>query len=172
MSYDLSLFKQVPGLDAVILSEHEDKCAAFTPNELKAASDAVKSALPQLEAYGDDEACFYELTDDETGLQIGLDTHSLSISIPYWHEDADAHALFDHINTAMRAINSAVAIVAFDPQLGREINPAQGLTREEATYYSRTTTHVQEIMSSSDSSGSVYPAYEAAAAPKPWWKFW
>jgi len=173
MGYDLTLYKKTEGVTAAELIERdEETLPAFTPEECKAAAAAVHEALPDLDLFQDEAEGVYEFTDDETGLQIEFYERSMAIAVPYWHEGGSAANVFAAINKVLSTINNVVPIVVFDPQLGKDVDPATGLTAAETAYYSKTTTHVQEILNNPSPKGSAYASFESALAKKPWWKFW
>lgn len=173
MNYDLSLFKKVPGMGAAELAGRaQDALDPFTADELKAAAAAVQAAVPELALFEDDEETRYEFTHQATGLQVELCPHSMAVAVPYWHEGAAAEAVFAAINKVLDAINGVVPVVVHDPQQGKEIDPVQGLSASEAAYYGKTTTHVQEIMSTPSPRDSAHARLEGELARKPWWKFW
>ena len=100
-----------------------------------------------------------ELNDDKTGIQITLFDDEAAITVPYWHDSAVATAVFKRIMAQAAVITRESGLVAYDPQLGKAINPVADIEQMVATYGSMVaamTAHRQQHLRQG----------------KPWWKFW
>lgn len=173
MSYDISVFKRENGATAAELADRDEAARpAFTPDELKRLASATQAVLPQFAYDADEQENLYEFTNKDSGLKIEMLASGIGFALPYWHDGADARAVFTTINAALSAMSNTMPIVVYDPQQAREINPALGLSDSEINYYTKTTTHVQEIMANPSPAGSEHAAFEREAARRPWWKFW
>jgi len=99
--------------------------------------------------------------ESRTGIQITLFDDTASLSVPYWHHDAAARAVWDEIWTYLSVLKTAAGFVAYDPQLERPIDPDLDRDAVLASY----------------EGGVAFTdrvARDISQQPpqRPWWKFW
>ena len=189
MSYDLHLFRSSAGADlersatasyeAVEddmnpgpvnpkLEERKQRIAAalMAENPLLQPFVFDYSEIAQLEQTSTEEARrrwrHIELNgpDDDNGLQITLHDETASLTVPYWHRDGSAAAVWQENWQCLRVLEREGGFRTYDPQLERVLDLAADMGRVCEMYG-------QGVAFT----GSV--AGEGGAAPRrPWWKFW
>jgi hypothetical protein len=100
-----------------------------------------------------------ELNDDKTGIQITLFDDEAAITVPYWHDSAVATAVFKRMTAQAAVITRESGLVAYDPQLGKAIDPVADFERMVATYGTMVATMTAHRQ-------------QHSRQGKPWWKFW
>lgn len=103
-------------------------------------------------------------TDDGSGIQVMVEDHGCSITVPYWHEGDAAVRVLGRIGALAKAIGEH-GLRMYDPQLGRIADPDADRA-EMLRVYAGVMTKVPGLL------GQVAAAPEQQAAKKPWWKFW
>jgi hypothetical protein len=98
-----------------------------------------------------------ELTDEANGIQIVLFDDQAAITVPYWHSGETARRVFERILGHIRIIARESGYVAFDPQLGKVIDPDADLDLMLTAYEPI----VQQLKTEM-----------APHTKRPWWKFW
>ncbi len=100
-----------------------------------------------------------ELNDDKSGIQVMLFDDEAAITVPYWHEGGMAADVFRRMMALAAVITRESGLVAYDPQLGKAIDPVADIEQMVATYGAMVATMTAHRQQHSRQS-------------KPWWKFW
>lgn len=192
MSYDLHLFRPVPGTDLAAAAESsldaaEDAAEDPGPPDPAAEArkrelvDALRRVNPVLTPFQFDHAAIarhasisedearrrwrhVELNgaDDGNGIQIALHDATASVTLPYWHRDAAARATWEEVWSYLRVLESQGGFRTWDPQIERVLDLARDL-EAVLSAYARGVTALDRVAST---------GYGAAPAKRPWWKLW
>jgi hypothetical protein len=156
MSYDFRLFLPQPGVDPLVTAQEEpdEETEEINPGPPVPAKEARKQSIaaalmkanPALTVFqfGFDEiARFQGITveearvrfrhvelngpDDGNGIQITLFDDGASVTVPYWHKDEKARAVFTEIWEYLEVIQSVAGYQIYDPQIERIIDLASDL---------------------------------------------
>jgi len=184
MSYDFHLFATAGGIDPRAIAEADDEGFEVGPRDpaKEAAKRKVADTLiafdPNLElatfdyeeiarlhrvrvdvAY--DRVRHLELTDVSSGgsgVQIMLFDDRASVTVPFWHEGADARADLERVWSYIDVICRETGYEVFDPQIDRVID--RGAFDDVFASYMRAMARVKDI------------AVPQLKKRRPWWKFW
>lgn len=182
MSYDFHFFTPREGVDVRDTIESEDGQVARGPRDPKIeakkrkVADALIARDPQLELFKpdfDEIAKLHKIRVDEafdrhrhlelndaavktSGIQITFFDESASLTIPYWHKDADARRILEQSWRYIDIICRETGYEVFDPQLDRVIDV--NAFDEVLRCYAGATARMEDKL--------------GRAPKKPWWKFW
>lgn len=144
MSYDFHLFMPEPGVDPLVTAQTEEESEEINPGPPVPAKEARKQAIadtlmnadPALKVFqfGLEEIARFENIrveeakvrfrhielngpEDGPGIQIQLFDDSASLTVPYWHKDQKAQAVFGQIWDYLKVIQRVAGYQIFDPQL-------------------------------------------------------
>jgi hypothetical protein len=163
MSYDFRLFLPQPGVDPLVTAQAEpdeetDEINPGPPVPAKEArkraiADALMKADPALEVFqfGFEEiARFQKISVDEAklrnrhmelngaeggpGIQITLFDDGASLTVPYWHKDKKAKAVFAQIWEYLKIIQRVAGYQIYDPQLEGILNLTSDLDKATRCY--------------------------------------
>jgi hypothetical protein len=191
MTYDIRLFKPRPDEDPLITAQREDD-EEPSLSELDLVQEAIKqrivtalistnSALQPLWPNYQDIAARENISIEaiklkhrwvqldergsQQGIQILLFDGEASISVPYWHDGAQAEDVFRRIWNYLRVINRESGYMAYDPQLGILLDLSQDFSAA-LHLYTGTRKAVAEQMPGIEL-GTSQPKSQ-----KKWWQFW
>jgi len=68
------------------------------------------------------------------GIQIMLFDDEAAVTVPYWHQDAKAHRVFEEIWSYLGIIQHEGGFFAYDPQIGRVLDQADDFEASLASY--------------------------------------
>ena len=185
MSYDFTLFKRREGEDPRVTAQRDsDAFSATPPDPQKEAlkrrvADALIAHNPKLEIFEFDYDQIAQLRkisveearltyrhlelngpdDDPDGIQITLFDDEASVSVPFWHEGAQAEEAFREIWEYLQIISRESDYLIYDPQTERVMDPSMGFD-EALDCYSSVMDRLDETL--------AVPQNEK----KPWWRFW
>ena len=179
MSYDWYLFRPTPGKDPLAeiqerLAKEEETLAAGeavdnsgppreeTERLKRRLVGALQARNPRLEPSEFERGI--ELTDETTGMQITLCDDRADITVPYWHDGDEAKRAMDEVRDFIEILFREAGYVAYDPQLGRIVNPERDLG-EAIPGYERIVRDLPRL--TEDATHGTRPL-EA----RPWWRFW
>lgn len=163
MSYDFRLFSRQPGVDPRVTaqSDTDEESDEINPGPPVPAKDARKRAIadalmkadPSLEVaqFGFEEiAKFQKISveeakiqfrhleldgpEDGPGIQITLFDDGASVTVPYWHKDKKAKAVFAQIWEYLKVIQRVGGYEIYDPQLDRIVNLGSDLDKATKCY--------------------------------------
>jgi hypothetical protein len=146
MSYDFHLFRPEPGVDPLVTAEQgsageypgrrnpekevRNRAVAAALLQLNPAleiSEADPDMLAELHGVAREEAEGYfpdieiNTPDDGNGIQISLFADEAGVSVPYWHTDDRAEAVFAEIWRYLQVIERETGFKTYDPQTGRMV---------------------------------------------------
>ena len=125
MSYDISLFRKLEGKTVqesaaeVLESDVNSLDPVSFSEQRKNLSERLMEENPSFKKNSSDT--FTEFTDIETGIQIDIDPNQVSVSVPYWHNDAEAKQVFADVLRYLEIIQKETGYSIYDPQTEREI---------------------------------------------------
>jgi hypothetical protein len=160
MSYDFTLFLRQPGVEPLLTAQakQDEESEEINPGLPVAAKEArkrsiaaaLKQADPALEVFPfdfEEIARFQNITVEEAkihfrhmelngpeggpGIQITLSDDGASLTVPYWHKDKHAKAVFARIWEYLRVIQKVGGYQIYDPQMECIVDLASNL--EDAT---------------------------------------
>ena len=185
MSYDFMLFKPRNGEDPLVTAQdYAPDFPSMPPDSQKEAlkrriADALINHNPNLTVFEFDYEQIAKLQkisvaearlkfrhlelngpeDDDNGIQITLGDDDASVTVPYWHDEADASNTFRAIWEYLKIISEEAGYVIYDPQIDRIIDPRKGFSDALASYGT--------VMS------KIHETLPATSPEKkPWWRFW
>ena len=99
---------------------------------------------------------FFQLADEETGIQVSLYATEAGISSPYWHDDGSAEAVISRMRAIAVIIEDETGWQGYDPQVDARFVDADaaGSARE----MSRITGFARGLARQGEK--------------RPWWRFW
>ena len=130
MSYDLDMFALPSGMDVNTFFEtRETDTELFTVAELSETERAFFRSLAVKIAshdFGfrmfDSDGRHIDLNHISNGIQIHFYKNSISFTLPYWHRDEEARAIFKKIWKYIAIIQGETGYIAYDPQLGEVLD--------------------------------------------------
>lgn len=163
MSYDFHLFLPQPGIDPLVTAQADtgEDSEEINPGpsipakeaRKRAIADALMKADPTLEVCQFDFekiASYQKVTteearvrfrhmelngpDDGPGIQITLSDNNATLTVPYWHKDQEAKAVFAQIWKYLQVIQKVGGYQVYDPQMECLINLASDLERVTKVY--------------------------------------
>lgn len=163
MSYDFRLFLPQPGVNPLVTAEVEpdDEADEINPGPPVPAKETRKESIaaalmkanPALKVFqfGFDEiARFQSITveeakvrhrhmelndpEDTNGIQITLLDDAAWLTVPYWHKDKKAKAVFSEIWEYLKVIQTVAGYQVYDPQLECIIDLASDLDKARKRY--------------------------------------
>jgi hypothetical protein len=93
------------------------------------------------------------------GVQVTLHDDHATVTVPYWHQGAQAEAVFTEIWGYLRVLHEEGDCLTYDPQLERMLDLGKDFTEVLKRYVGV----ARQVKASSP---------EIPKATKPWWKFW
>ena len=91
--------------------------APLTPEDMETwhrLEAHIKTILPDVELFSSEDT--RELSDEATGLQLGMYSGQISLSVPYWYEGEEADEMTETLRAVARTVEQSTGLVAFDPQ--------------------------------------------------------
>jgi hypothetical protein len=163
MSYDFRLFLPQPGIDPLVTaqSEPDEESDEINPGppvptkeaRKRAIADALMKADPALEVFqfGFEEiAKFQKISVEQAkiqfrhmelngpeggpGIQITLLDDGASVTVPYWHKDKKAKAVFAQIWEYLKVIQRVGGYQIYDPQMECVVNLGSDLEKATKCY--------------------------------------
>lgn len=127
MSYDIDLVTRAPGQDwdeALEATVDAPEPTAEERAALVAVLDRIEARLagvlgPWETSVADEGTVIGELTDLETGVQVGLYATSASVTYPYWEQE-DPAAFHAAVAEVVKVVAEETGHTAYDPQTGEE----------------------------------------------------
>jgi hypothetical protein len=184
MSYDLRLFKPIPGEDPLVTARRESLSLPTTaPNPETEAlkrkvADALMASDSQLSIFHLDyseiakkqhiseEAArikyrHLELNGPEAGngIQITLFDNEAAVTIPFWHEGTAAGEVFKKVWIYLETLEREGGYVIYDSQLDRILDRSKDYDAVLSCYAKVINQTV-----------AISPSTEAQK--RPWWRFW
>jgi len=177
MSYDLVLFHLTEGQDPDAkyqeYAEQQEQAAVdldawmkrpvpqAARTRMQGLSDALRRQHPALEQFQPERSLpWIELNHEDLQVQVTIGEQDVGITTPYFRERASESVAL--IQGCLKILSEEGGFVAYDPQLGRVINPDD--TQSILTAYNSVDGALPDILKSvADSEGG---------SKKPWWKFW
>jgi hypothetical protein len=99
------------------------------------------------------------LESDRSGIQVTLYDQTVSITIPYWHNEAAASQVFVRVGRYIELLENSGDLVTYDPQVGRIVRFATDLGEILQRYLS-VMARIPDIVDHS------------RMQPKRWWHLW
>ncbi len=161
MTYQLRIGERFPGetdeqAAARLSGETESEEIAPDPFEIRRVGNLLAETVPNLQR--SDAPKGWTLTHPGSGAQIRMSGDEFGITVPPTFSSATATAVWNDLWTVIKALHQE-GYAAYDPQLGRILNPEHDLDAVIGKY-----------------SGPTPERQTATAAPaapqKPWWKLW
>lgn len=159
MSYDIILFRPVPGEDPILTAQRDDESESIEPLPVasKDRNARIATRLSELDAT-------FSIRELESGtevtwqhknraFQLFLADSSGAINMPYWPDNQNQE-IFELIANVLKVVHEESGFLAFDPQSGQLIKLTGQSTISEQLF------------------GVGVNAVEKAVSVKPWWKFW
>jgi hypothetical protein len=163
MSYDFRLFLPQPGIDPLATAqiEPDEESEDINPgppvvakeSRKRAIADALMKADPVLEVFqfGFEEIAKFQNVsveeaklrwrhlelngpEDGPGIQITLLDDGASLTIPYWHKDKKAKAVFAQIWEYLKVIQRVGGYQIYDPQMECIVNLGSDLEKATRCY--------------------------------------
>jgi len=129
MSYDLHLFKAVPGTNPLETAELDlEDLTPLDEAKLERAIDELKRFHPDFEAV-EDEDDFRVLIDDELELEVAVGPTSVEINFPESADDPEY--MLETLNGCLKLLADELEVVIYDPQQNDLVDPKVGLEFEE-----------------------------------------
>jgi hypothetical protein len=177
LSYDLTLFRPVEGVDPNLtyqnVVEQDAREASDLDQHLKRAipdlaraqmqrvADVLRSRHSAFAQFEPDSAVpWIELNDEGLQVQVNISERTVGITLPYFRKDAGD--MIGCVRKCIEVLNQEAGYVAYDPQLDRFVSKAD--FDEMVTAYRRMDRALPEIIERK-TLGSGKPK-------KPWWKIW
>ncbi len=163
MSYDFRLFLPQPGVDPLVTAqtEQDGESEDINPGPPVAENETRKRAIanalmktdPVLEVFQfgfEQIAKFQNISveeaklrwrhmefngpEDGPGIQITLFDDGASLSVPYWHKDKKAKAVFVQLWEYLKVIQRVGGYQIYDPQMESIVNLASDLEKATTCY--------------------------------------
>ncbi|MBO3748831.1 hypothetical protein J5X84_22355 [Streptosporangiaceae bacterium NEAU-GS5] len=126
MSYDLYFLRREPGQswDEALesLEEERDEPAAFDAEAWAKVLAASRAVLGEMSVFENPAVHSWEITHEETGLQIGLFEGEWSMTVPYWTRDEQARAVMRKMYAIALAVAQITGLECYDPQVGEPLS--------------------------------------------------
>ena len=92
------------------------------------------------------------------GIQVSMFGCSAAITVPYWHQGAEAVNVFEKIRSCARILVDSFGYAILDPQIDALITP-ESIGDDQVASNDATMKIIQTVI-------------QPNARPKPWWKLW
>jgi len=126
MSYDVHFLERRPGQSWEEVLEQLEEAAATEaedgppyPPEFAAAWARVVARAREL--LGEITELDYEFDHEATGIQFIASPGECSLSVPYWHQGADAEQVMAKVFALADAVESETGLEAYDQQLDKSV---------------------------------------------------
>lgn len=172
MSYDLTLFRPVEGVDPKLTYEslveqdelesgEKQPISELVWSQMQQVADALRSRHPAFEQFQPNSPLpWIELDDEGLQVQANIRERAVGITMPYFRKDAEE--MVTCVCDCVEVLNQGFGYIAYDPQLDHFVS-AIDLADMIATYRGMDRA-LPGILAQS--------ARSSAQRKKPWWKIW
>ena len=158
MSYDLYCYKSKSSRPSIeealrIIEIDEERGEEIDTSATKAKNDIVNALIEANPRFRDNGGVL-DLPEGDSSIQIFVNDHYVSISIPYWYKGVQCEAVFEELLGYLKAIRKVAGYMVYDPQTDKAFNPQEESTID-TTAYRRGVQMVEKVYKK-----------------RSWWKFW
>jgi hypothetical protein len=125
MSYDLIFVPRAQDQsweDALEAAEGDESTISPDPEAWARIVAAGQRILGEVDVFEGDEN--YELTHEETAIQVDYFGREASVTVPYWYRGDAARAIVDKVYRLGAVVQAETGLPGYDPQLGLSLPDA------------------------------------------------